>query len=219
LSVRAAILAMMALSMMLSAAARAEGLDDARSGTRGGGAPEELQRHFGARGPPLAEPVDFGDSYAPPAVRCGFQEAYDQIDKPTHALKRIQPELPRHMVNAGAFCGVFLALDAEYSAPDRDCGTLPGPTTGCQGAAEYVGMRGGAVIRAIFRDTTPEALEGCNSPACRLTAQLLLRIGPPTADRGRRPPPLSTTQLRAPSRCSSYFCSCARISPPLLAAV
>jgi hypothetical protein len=203
LSVRTAILAMMAVSMMFSADARAEALDNASSGTRWGESPEELQRHFGARSFPLAQPIDFGDSYAPLVVRgvCvgGFPLiAFYQIDKLTHGLKRIQLELPRHMVNAGAFRGVFVAPDAEYGAPDRDCGTLPGPTTGYQGAAEYVWMRGGEMIRAIFRDTTLEALDGCYSPACGLTAQLLVRISPPTEDRGLCPPPPSTTLLRAP---------------------
>jgi hypothetical protein len=137
LSVRAATLAMMALSMMFLADARADALDDAWSGTRWGEAPEALQRHFGARGFPLAEAIDFGDSYASLVVRGvsggGFPLiAFYQIDKLTHGLKRIQLELPRHMVNAGAFRGVFLALDAESGAPDRDCDTLPGPTTGYQ---------------------------------------------------------------------------------------
>lgn len=203
MSVRAAILAIMALSMMFSADARADALDDAWSGTRWGESPEALQRHFGADGFPLAEPIDFGDSYAPLVVRGvsvgGFPLiAFYQIDKLTHGLKRIQLELPRRMVNAGAFRGVLLALDAEYGAPDRNCGSLPGPTTGYQGAAEYVWVRGGAMIRAIFRDTTLEALEGCYSPACGLTAQLLVRISPATEDRGLCPPPPSTTQLRAP---------------------
>lgn len=194
---------MMALSMMPAAAARAEGLDGAWSGTRWGEPPEELQRYFGARGFALAAPIDFGDSYAPLVVR-GVSVggvpliAYYQIDKLTHGLKRIQLELPRHMVNAGAFRGVFLALDAEFGAPDRYCGTLPGPTTGYQGAAEYVWMRERTVIRAIFRDTTLEALNGCYSPACGLTAQLLVRISPPAEDRGLCPPPPSTTQLRTP---------------------
>jgi hypothetical protein len=203
LSVRAPILAMLALSMMLCAAARADGLEDAWSGTHWGESPEELQRYFGARGFALPEPIDFGDSYAPLVVRGvsvgGFALiAYYQIDKLTHGLKRIQLERPRHMVNAGAFHGVFLALDADYGAPDKDCGTLPGPTTAYQGTAQYVWQRDGAVIRAIFRDTTLEAFSGCYSPACGLTAQLLVRVSPPAEDRGLCPPPPSGAQLRAP---------------------
>jgi hypothetical protein len=203
LSVRAPILAILVLAIMLCGTARADGLDDSWGGTRWGESPEELQRHFGARGFALPEPIDFGDSYAPLVVRGvsvgGYPLiAYYQIDKATHGLKRIQLERPRHMVNAGAFRGVFTALDAEYGAPDRYCGALPGPTTGYQGAAEYVWIRNGAVIRAIFRDTTLEALNGCYSPACGLTAQLLVRISPPAEDRDLCPPPPSPAQLRAP---------------------
>jgi hypothetical protein len=193
---------MLALCAALCASARAAGLDDAWSGTHWGEAPEALQRTFGARGFAPPRPIDFGDSYAPLAVRDvsvgGLPLiAYYQIDKATHGLKRIQLERPRHMVNAGAFRGVFLALDAEYGAPDVLCGTLPGPTTAYQGTAEYVWNRGGAVIRAIFRDTTLEAFAGCRSPACGLTAQLLVRISPPAEDRGTCPPLPTGPQVRS----------------------
>jgi hypothetical protein len=176
------------------APARASGLDDAWAGTSWGEAPEALQRHFAARGFALPRPLDFGDSYAPLAVRDVTiggvaMIAFYQIDKASHGLKRIQLERPRHMVNAGAFRSVFLALDADYGSPDVFCGTLPGPTTAYQGAAEYVWKRDGAVIRAIFRDTTLEAFGGCFSPACGLTAQLLVRISPPAEDKGTCPPP------------------------------
>jgi hypothetical protein len=193
LSKRRLFAATLALCATLAAPAHADGLDDALRGTQWGESPEALQRHFGARGFALPQPLDFGDSYAPLAVRDvkigGLPLiAYYQIDKATHGLKRIQLERPRHMVNAGAFRGVFLALDADYGAPDIYCGTLPGPTTAYQGAAEYVWHHGGAVIRAIFRDTTLEAFSGCYSPACGLTAQLLIRISPPAEDRGVCPP-------------------------------
>jgi hypothetical protein len=176
-----------------AALAHASGLDDAWSGTRWGESPQALQQYFGARGFALPRPIDFGDSYAPLVVRgvslAGLPMiAYYQIDKATQGLKRIQLELPRHRVNAGAFRGVFLALDDAYGAPDTRCGTLPGPTTAYQGAAEFVWKRDGAVIRAIFRDTTLQALEGCWSPACGLTAQLLVRISPRAEDSGSCPP-------------------------------
>jgi len=182
--------------LLHAAAVRADGLDDAWAGTHWGESPEALQRQFGARGFALPHPIDFGDSYAPLVRRDvsigGFPMiAYYQIDKATHGLKRIQFERPRHMVNAAAFRGVFLALDADYGAPDVYCGTLPGPTTAYQGAAQYVWRRGAAVIRAIFRDTTIEAFGGCYSPACGLTAQLLVRVSPPAADGGSCPPPPS----------------------------
>jgi len=183
--------------------ARAAGLADAWSDTRWGESPEEVQRHFGARGTALPRPLDFGDSYTPLVVRgitLGGMAliAYYQFDKTSHGLKRIQLERPRHMVNAGAFRSVFLALDDDYGAPDKRCGTLPGPTTAYQGAAQYVWLRDGAVIRAIFRDTTLEALNGCFSPACGLTAQLLVRVSPPAEDGGSCPPPPSSAQLRVP---------------------
>ena len=176
-----------------SAPARADGIDDAWNGTQWGESPEALQQHFGARGFALPRPIDFGDSYAPLVVRDikvgGLAMiAYYQIDKATRGLKRIQLERPRHMVNAGAFRNVFQALDADYGAPDIYCGTLPGPTTAYQGAAEYVWRHGDAVIRSIFRDTTLEAFSGCYSPACGLTAQLLVRISPPAEDNGVCPP-------------------------------
>jgi hypothetical protein len=198
---RAAILASAFLAT-LGAGARAEGLDDVMAGIRWGESPEALQQHFGARAFTLPEPIDFGDSYAPLVLRDlpvgGYPMiVYFQIDKVTHGLKRIQLERPRHMVNAGAFRGVFLALDADYGAPDVSCGAFPGPTTAYQGTAEYVWNRNGLVIRAIFRDTTLEAWGGCFSPACGLTAQLLLRVSPPAEDSGVCPPLPSRGQVRA----------------------
>jgi hypothetical protein len=183
--------------------ARAEGLDDVWAGTSWGESPEALQHHFGARGFALPQPIDFGDSYAPLVVRDArvgdySMIAYYQIDKATHGLKRIQLERPRHMVNAGAFHDVFLALDTDYGTPDVLCGVLPGPTTAYQGASEYVWRHDGMVIRAIFRDTTLQAWGGCYSPACGLTAQLLIRISPPAEDKGTCPPLPTGAQLHTP---------------------
>ena len=199
---RLPVLAALVLCIALCGSSRADGLDDAWAGTYWGESPEAVQRHFGARGYAVPQPFDFGDSYAPLVVRDlpigGFPMiAYYQFDKATHALKRIQLELPRNKVNAAAFRGVFLALDANDGKPDVFCGTLPGPTTAYQGTAEYVWTRNGAVIRAIFRDTTLEALGGCYSPACGLTAQLLVRISPPAEDKGTCPALPAGAQLRS----------------------
>jgi hypothetical protein len=199
---RALVFAVLVLgATVMASSALASGIADAWTGTNWGESPEAVQRHFGARGFALPQPLDFGDSYAPIALRDlsvgGYPMiVYYQFDKVTHALKRIQLELPRHRVNAGAFRGVFLALDADYGAPDVSCGTLPGPTTAYQGTAEYVWSRGGVVIRAIFRDTTLQAWGGCYSPACGLTAQLLLRVSPPAEDRAVCPPLPTGAQLR-----------------------
>ena len=57
------------------------------------------------------------------------------------------------------------------------------PASGYQAAAEERWLHDGAVISAIFRDTTLQAFEGCLfGPAhgwCGLHGQLLVRIGPP----------------------------------------
>jgi len=200
--VRALLAAAPIFCAILAAPATAEGLATAWTGTYWGERPEAVQRQLGARGFALPQPIDFGDSYAP-LVRRDVDVGgvtlivYYQFDKQSHGLKRIQLERPRHRVNPAAFRAVFLALDADYGAPDAWCGTLPGPTTAYQGTAEYAWSRNGLVIRAIFRDTTLEAFGGCFSPACGLTAQLLLRISPPAEDKAACPPLPTGGQLRA----------------------
>jgi len=121
--------------------------------------------------------------------------AFFQMDKATGGLKRIQLERQRHGVNPPAFRGVLAALEAEFGPPDMMCGIRPGPASGYQAAAERIWRRDGAVIRAIFRDTTIEAFEGClaGDPSiagpCGLTGQLLVRISPPDGDGGACPIP------------------------------
>lgn len=200
---RGLVIAVLVFFTVLDGATRADELGDAWVGTHWGESPEALQRHFGARGFALPQPIDFGDSYAPLVVRnvsvggVGLI-AYYQIDKARHGLKRIQLERPRHQVSASAFHTVLMALDGDYGAPNNDCGTLPGPTTAFKGTAEYVWQRDGAVIRAIFHDTALDVLNRCASPACGLSAQLLVRISPPAEDSGLCPPLPSGAQLRAP---------------------
>jgi hypothetical protein len=161
-----------------------------------------LLKHFGARATVLPEAIDFGDSYTQMVLRQFALGGYGlivyyQIDKATHGLKRIQLERPRHSVSPPAFRGVLAALEESYGPADLQCGARPGPASGYQGAAEYVWSRDSLVIRAIFRDTTLEALEGCYSPACGLTGQLLLRISPPPGDDARCPvAPRASTSSR-----------------------
>jgi len=168
-------------------AARAEGLDELWAGTNWGESDPALLRHFGARATVLPDAIDFGDAYAQLVQRQFTLGGYGlivyyQIDKATRGLKRIQLERPRHSVTPPAFRGVLAALEANYGPADAQCGARPGPASGYQGAAEYVWRRDSVVIRAIFRDTTLEALNGCFSPACGLTGQLLVRISPPQGD-------------------------------------
>ncbi len=174
------------------AAARAAGIADLWEGTYWGEQSTALLAHFGARATALPRPIDFGDSYAQivlSRVVVGGVPliAFFQLDKATGGLKRIQLERQRHGVTPPAARAVLGAIEAAYGVPDARCGVGPGPASGYQAAAERVWSRNGVVIRAIFRDTTIEAFEGClagdsSAGPCGLTGQLLVRISPPGAD-------------------------------------
>ena len=182
---------------LLSPSTRGAGIAEAWEGTYWGEPSRALLAHFGARATVLPRPLDFGDSYADVVLRNvpvgGFPLiAYFQMDKTTGGLKRIQLERPRHGVTPPAFRAVLAALETAFGAPDAMCGVRPVPASGYQAAAERIWSRNGVVIRAIFRDTTLEAFEGCLlTGSCGLTAQLLVRISPPGADPGRCPVPPS----------------------------
>jgi hypothetical protein len=150
-----------------------------------------LLAHFGRRALVLQRPIDFGDTYTQIVLRdveLGGVPliAFFQIDKVTGGLKRVQIERQRHGVNRPAFRGVVRALQGEYGAPDAACSIRPTPQNGYQGAAELDWSRGGNLIRAVFRDTTIEAVEGCfgdlSAGPCGLTGQLFVRISPRSAD-------------------------------------
>ena len=191
--------ALLALAM-ISGSARAEGLSRIWRGVHWGDPSTAVFGHLGGQATVLPRPIDFGDSYAELVLRNvplgGFSlVAFFQMDKTTGGLKRIQLERQRHGVNPPAFRGVLAALEAEFGAADSICGIRPGPASGYQAAAERIWRRDGGVIRAIFRDTTIEAFEGClaGDPSiagpCGLTGQLLVRISPAGADGGACPIP------------------------------
>src|SRR4051794_25990389 len=153
-----------------------------------GEASGELLDQFGEKARRLPRALDFGDSYAdivlPRQTLGGVpMVVFFQMDKVTHGLKRIQLERPRHGVNPPAFRAIAAALHADYGKPDQTCVIPVLPASGYQAAAEERWARDGAVISAIFRDTTLQAFEGCLfGPAtgwCGLHGQLLVRIGPP----------------------------------------
>jgi hypothetical protein len=194
---RGRLVLLIAILCLLSPATRGAGIANALQGTYWGEPSRALLAHFGARATVLPRPLDFGDSYTDVVLRNvpvgGFPLiAYFQMDKTTGGLKRIQLERPRHGVTPPAFRAVLAALEAALGAPEAMCGIPPVPASGYQAAAERVWSRNGLVIRAIFRDTTLEAFEGCLiSGSCGLTAQRLVRVSPPGADPGRCPvPPL-----------------------------
>ena len=158
-----------------------------------------LLAHIGARATVLPSPIDFGDSYTQIVLRNFVLGgvpliAFFQIDKATRGLKRIQLERQRHGVNPPAFRGVIGGLEAEFGAPDAMCNIPPGPKSGYQAAAEFDWSRGDNLVRAVFRDTTIEAVEGCLSRdltagPCGLTGQLFVRISPSGADAATCPLP------------------------------
>ena len=176
------------------AALHAETIRAIWEGTYWGEQNRALLAHFDGRTTVLPQPIDFGDSYVQIVMRNlpvgGFPlTVFFQMDKRTGGLKRIQLERQRHGVNPPAFRAVLAALEAEFGAPDAMCGVRPGPVGGYQAAAERIWRRDDRIIRAVFRDTTIEAFEGClfGDPSmgpCGLTGQLLVRISPPDQDSG-----------------------------------
>ena len=189
-----------ALALLHVSRAAAADLGDVFLGMRWGESGGALLAALGARATLLPQPIDFGDSYAQIVrrdVALGGVPliTFFQMDKRTGGLKRIQLERQRHGVNPPAFRAVFGALATTYGVPAATCVVPPGPAGGYQAAAESVWRPDGLVIRAIFRDTTIEAFEGCLSgdPSiagpCGLTGQLLVRISPPEADGASCPAP------------------------------
>jgi len=152
---------------------------------------DALLRQFGADANRLPRALDFGDSYVDvvlPGQTIGGvpMVVFFQMDKVSHGLKRIQFERPRHAVNPPAFRGVLAALQTDFGSPDQMC-TIPViHASGYQAGAEALWLRDGAVVSAIFRDTTLQAFEGClfgpATGSCGLTGQLLVRIGPSDGD-------------------------------------
>ena len=150
-----------------------------------------LLARFANRATVLSRPIDFGDSYAQIVLRdvavggVGLTTFF-QMDKATGGLKRIQLERQRHGVTRLAFRAVLATLDAIYGPPTAACFIPPGPSNGYQASTERAWLKDALMIRAVFRDTTIEALEGCldfGTPPCGLTGQMLVRIGPSGGDR------------------------------------
>jgi hypothetical protein len=184
------------LLLCAAAPAPAQTLPDLLAATKWGESSADLLRRFGKTATVLPKPLDFGDSYTEIVLRHvplgGYPViAWFQMDKTSRGLKRIQLERPRHAVNSAAFRATAAALEREFGPPDRLCGVRPGPAGGYQEAAERIWLRDGRTIRAIFRDTTIEAFEGCLATVgpCGLTAQLLVRISPEGADPPQCPAP------------------------------
>lgn len=184
-------------------AAAATGIAEIWQETSWGEPVGNLIRRFGASVTILPWPLDFGDSYTRIVMRDVIVGgvpliAFFQMDKNTAGLKRIQLERQRHGVNQPAFRGVVNGIEKAFGAPDTMCAIASGPTSGYQAATELDWSRGDKMIRAIFRDTTIEAFEGClnrdiTAGPCGLGGQLLVRISTPAAAA-----PRCSTASRAP---------------------
>jgi hypothetical protein len=181
------------------------GIEELLQETYWGESSGELVRQFGDEARRLPQALDFGDSYTDVILTRQTlggvpMVVFFQMDKATRGLKRIQLERPRHGVNPPSFRAIVAALHADYGKPDQTCVIPVLPASGYQAAAEERWARDGAVISAIFRDTTLQAFEGCLfGPAtgwCGLRGQLLVRIGPPDGDAD----PCSLTLHDGPAR-------------------
>jgi hypothetical protein len=179
------------ITVVAGPAHAAAGIEEIWHRTYWGEPSETLLQQFGGAATRLPRALDFGDSYAdvvlPGQVVGGVpMVVFFQMDKTTHGLKRIQFERPRHGVNPPAFRALLAALQTDFGSPDQMCVIPVSPAGGYQAAAKELWLRDGAVVSAIFRDTTLQAFEGClfgpATGSCGLTGQLLLRIGPPGGD-------------------------------------
>jgi hypothetical protein len=152
----------------------------------------ELAQRFGSRAKVLSHPIEFGDSYVDVAltnqILGGFEfNVYFQMSTKTQGLKRIMLERQRHGANPKVFNAVVEALSADYGAPVRACDSRAKPDNGHQSTSERIWSLSDSVIRAVFRDTTLAATEGClevTVTPCGLTGQLFVQISPsePGAD-------------------------------------
>lgn len=202
----AAFLIAFLLGGVLAVAAAAE-LRGMWAGVRWGEPSGALVAQFAGRATMLPWAIDYGDSYVTVVLRDVLvggvrMIAYFQMDKRTGGLKRIQLERPQHGVNPPAARAVLFALAAEYGRPEAACSIGAGPANGYQQSAEWLWRRDGATIRAIFRDTTIEAVEGClfrplTAGPCGLTGRFLVRVSPPGGDRTPcSPPPPSPPRVK-----------------------
>lgn len=149
---------------------------------------DALKRHFGKAALALAPPIEFGDAYVDVALRNvrlgGYPYAvYFQMDKAGRGLKRVMYERERHGANRAVFDAAIRALEAELGR-SHHCVERARPRNGYQAMEAYVWRAAGRRVRAIFRDTTLEAENGCPEIGflpCGLEGRLFIIIDPDTA--------------------------------------
>jgi hypothetical protein len=169
-------------------AGAANGVEAILKATSWGERSSQLAQAFGERARTLARPIEFGDSYVDVVLRNqalgGYPfTVYFQMDPASRGLKRIQFERQRHGANPRVFRAVLAALRGELGPPTRSC-SIPARSSGAdQAEIDHFWISDSTVVRAVFRDTTLEASEGClfddeSTGACGLTGQLFVQISP-----------------------------------------
>ncbi len=146
----------------------------------------EIAGAFGKAATRLRTPIEFGDSYVDVVLRDqrigGYPfTLYFQMDKTDHRLKRLMYERQRHGANPRVFRAVMAELEQDYGPPTLTCNRKSGPRNGFQAGSERIWRQADVVIRAVLRDTTLEASEGClqvTTFPCGLTGQLFLQVAP-----------------------------------------
>jgi hypothetical protein len=171
-----------------AARAAAGALDPVLSGLEWGETSEALKRHFGKRALALVPPIEFGDAYVDVALRDVALGGYDyvvyfQMDRTSHGLRRVMYERQRHGANQKVFDAAVKAIEAQGGKP-KSCADKARPGNGYQAMREYVWRSGGRRVRAIFRDTTLEAENGCQEIGflpCGLEGHLFIVVDPENA--------------------------------------
>jgi hypothetical protein len=158
-------------------------------GVRWGETSAALALHFGTRALRLKPPIDFSDLYVDVALRAqsvaGYRfTVYFQMDRAAGRLARVMLVRQPHGANPKVFRALVAAFTRDYGPPHLSC-TLPASAkTGYQAAVEHLWRQDGMTVRAVFRDTTLEAAEGCvaaGSGACGLAGRLYVQILPGNA--------------------------------------
>lgn len=176
------------LALAFAAAAHAS-VGDVTRRAHWGQTARELAETFGPRATLLDRPIEYGDAEVRVVLRdeeIGGHDftVYFQEDKAGGGLRRIHFERPRHGAVLGVFRDVVAALAAEYGAPVQSCDIPARGATVHQAQWTRIWERDGDMIRAVFRDTTVEATEGClreersGTSACGLTAQMFVQVSP-----------------------------------------
>lgn len=164
-------------------AAASDALDPVLSGLQWHESSDALKRHFGKGAITLAPPIEFGDAYVDVALRRATLGGYAYIvyfemDNATHGLKRVMYERPRHGTNQKAFDAAVQAIAAQLGKPQH-CAIKARPGNGYQAMQADIWRGEGRRVRAIFRDTTLEAENGCQAIGflpCGLEGHLFILI-------------------------------------------